>query len=206
MSYPSKLIEDAVNEFASLPGIGKKTALRLVLHLLKQEPVKVQKFGEAVTKMRRDIKFCSNCHNVSDGDTCSLCRNPARDDTLICVVESIRDVMAIENIGQYNGLYHVLGGVISPVDGIGPDDIEIESLMKRIDGGEIEELMMALNPTMEGDTTIFYISKRLAGNNIRITTIARGVAFGGELEYTDETTLARSIATRLPYENYLVKK
>lgn len=206
MSYPSKLIEDAVNEFSRLPGIGKKTALRLVLHLLKQEPERVKKFGDAVTKMRQDIRFCKVCHNVSDNEICSICSNASRNQKLICVVENIRDVMAIENIGQFEGVYHVLGGVISPVDGIGPEDIHIESLMKRVQEDDAEELLMALNPTMEGDTTIFYISKKLQDKDTRITTIARGVAFGGELEYTDETTLARSIATRLPYENYLVKK
>ena len=204
MNFPSKLIEDAVNEFAKLPGIGKKTALRLVLHLLKQSPEAVEGFGTAVVDMRQKICFCKSCHNVADHAVCNICANPARDHSTVCVVENIRDVLAIENTGQYRGIYHVLGGVISPIDGIGPDNLKIESLVKKVQSGEVREIIMALNPTMEGDTTIFYISKRLNEFEVNITSIARGVAFGGELEYVDELTLARSIATRMPYENYLL--
>lgn len=206
MEFPSKLIEDAVKEFTKLPGIGKKTALRLVLHLLKEETKTVELFGETIVKMRQDIQFCEKCHNVSDQNICSICLNLNRDATTICIVENMRDVIAIENTHQYKGLYHVLGGVISPIDGIGPDNLHIDSLVDRVEKGEVKEIIMALNPTMEGDTTIFYISKRLNGKDVRITSIARGVAFGGELEYVDELTLARSIATRLPYENYLMNR
>ncbi len=206
MEFPSKLIEDAVKEFTKLPGIGKKTALRLVLHLLKEETKTVELFGETIVKMRQDIQFCEKCHNVSDQNICSICLNMNRDASTICIVENMRDVIAIENTHQYRGLYHVLGGVISPIDGIGPDNLHIDSLVGRVEKGEVKEIIMALNPTMEGDTTIFYISKRLSDKNVRITSIARGVAFGGELEYVDELTLARSIATRLPYENYLINR
>ena len=206
MNYPSKLIENAVNEFKRLPGIGEKTALRLVLHLLKQDEGTVHQFGDAVVEMRKKIKQCKQCHNMSDYDVCEICNNKSRNEQLICVVENMRDVIAIESTGIFNGLYHVLGGVISPVEGIGPDAIQIQSLLERIKNDNVEELVMALNATMEGDTTIFYISKQLQDIDVRVTTIARGVAFGGELEYTDELTLARSIATRMPYENYLVNK
>lgn len=206
MNFPSKLIEDAVNEFTKLPGIGKKTALRLVLHLLKEDTKKVELFGETVVKMRQEIQFCQKCHNVSDHPVCSICLDMNRDASVICVVENMRDVIAIENTHQYQGLYHVLGGVISPIDGIGPDNLHVDSLVERVKKGEVKELIMALNPTMEGDTTIFYISKRLRDEKVRITSIARGIAFGGELEYVDELTLARSIATRLPYERYLMNQ
>lgn len=205
MKYSSKLIADAVAEFTRLPGIGEKTALRLVLHLLKQDNEKVNAFGDAVTRMRRDIKFCTTCNNVSDHELCEVCGNVHRDQATVCLVESIRDVIAIENTNIYRGVYHVLGGVISPIDGVGPDKLNIESLVNRVKSGTVKEIIMALNPTIEGDTTIFYISKKLAEYGIKITTIARGISFGGELEYADEMTLARSIATRLPYENVLVK-
>jgi len=206
MNIPSKLIEDAVNEFAHLPGIGKKTALRLVLHLLSKEETEVNEFGAAIVKMRKEVKFCTTCHNISDHETCNICANPSRDDTTVCIVESIRDVFAIENTEQYQGTYHVLGGIISPIDGIGPENLNIASLMNRIKTKGVKEIIMAINPTIEGDTTIFYLSKQLQSLGLNITTIARGISFGGELEYADEMTLARSIATRLPYENYLVNK
>lgn len=205
MNYPSKLMADAVGEFTKLPGIGEKTALRLVLHLLKQDEEKVRYFGNAVARMRSDIRFCKECHNVSDHEQCEICANPHRDRSIICLVETIREVIAIENTGIFRGVYHVLGGIISPIDGIGPDKLNIASLLQRVEAGEVREVIMALSPTIEGDTTIFYISKQLKAHNVHISSIARGVSFGGELEYTDEMTLARSIATRLPYENYLVK-
>ncbi|TDO26418.1 recombination mediator RecR [Sediminibacterium goheungense] len=203
MQLPSSLLENAVAQFAKLPGIGKKTALRLVLHLLKQEVNDVQHFGETIARMRRDIKFCQRCHNISDGDICSICANSMRNQKLICVVENIRDVIAIESTQQFNGAYHVLGGIISPLDGIGPDQLSIESLVSRIEKEETEELVFALNPNIQGDTTIYYIQKKLAHLPCRVTTIARGIAFGGELEYADEMTLARSIANRLPVQQYV---
>lgn len=206
MNLPSKLIDDAVSAFASFPGIGKKTALRLVLHLLRQRKEDVEQFGETILKMKREIRFCSICHNVSDQEICSICTNKARQQNTICVVENLRDLLAIENTGQYNGVYHILGGVISPVDGIGPEDLNMESLHERVRMNGYTELIMALSPTIEGDTTIFYITKKLADEEVKITTIARGIAFGGELEYVDDLTLARSIANRLPYQNYLVNK
>lgn len=202
MEFPSRLIEDAVNEFASLPGIGKKTALRLVLHLLKQSPDKVDQFGERIARMRKEIKYCGECHNISDTGSCT-CRNISRDESTICVVENIRDVIAIENTHQFRGLYHVLGGIISPVEGVGPEELTIDSLVKRVAENGVKEIIMALSPTIEGDTTIFYISKKLKDYGVRVSTISRGIAFGGELEYTDEMTLARSIVNRLPYENYM---
>ena len=205
MNFPSKLIEQAVSEFEKLPGIGKKTALRLVLHLLKQDVNAAEQFGDAIVRMRKEIKFCRNCHNISDAELCSICENHKRNHSLVCVVENIRDVIAIESTNQYNGLYHVLGGVISPIEGIGPEELKIESLLTRCMINGITEVIMALNPTIEGDTTIFYISKKLQHLPVRITSIARGISFGGELEYVDDVTLARSIATRLPYENYLVR-
>lgn len=203
MQLPSSLLENAVAEFAKLPGIGKKTALRLVLHLLKQDVDEVQYFGETIAKMRRDIKFCQRCQNVSDGDICSICANRGRKQKIICVVETIRDVIAIENTGQYNGTYHVLGGIISPLDGVGPDQLNIESLVNRIEKEQTEELLFALNPNIQGDTTIYYIQKKINHLPCRVTTIARGIAFGGELEYADEMTLARSIANRLPIQQYV---
>lgn len=203
MQLPSSLLQNAVAEFAKLPGIGKKTALRLVLHLLKQDVNEAQQFGEAITRMRKEIKFCQRCHNVSDGDICSICANSLRNQRMICVVENIRDVIAIETTQQLSGTYHVLGGIISPLDGIGPDQLAIESLVARIQKEETEELLFALNPTIQGDTTIYYIQKKIAHLPCRITTIARGIAFGGELEFADEMTLARSIANRLPVQQYV---
>lgn len=199
MNFSSKLIEDAVMAFSKLPGIGKKSALRLVLHLMNQETVHTEQFSEAILKMRRNIKNCKNCHNVSDQDICNVCNDPHRDRSLLCVVESIRDVMAIEDTGQYRGLYHVLGGVISPIEGVGPDALYIDQLIIRAQAEEVKEIIMAISPTIEGDTTIYYITKQLKDTNVGVTTIARGVAFGGELEYADELTLGRSIISRIPY-------
>ncbi len=203
MQLPSSLLENAVNEFAKLPGIGKKTALRMVLHLLKQDAAVVENFSETIAKMRRDIKFCQRCHNISDGDICAICSNSIRNQHMICVVENLRDVIAIEGTQQFNGTYHVLGGIISPLDGIGPDQLNIESLVGRIEKEQIEELVFALSPNIQGDTTIYYIQKKLQHLNCRVTTIARGIAFGGELEYADEMTLARSLANRLPVQQYV---
>ncbi len=203
MQFSSALLENAVNEFAKLPGIGKKTALRLVLHLLKLETEKVELFGESITKMRQEIKFCQRCFNVADADICSICSNSMRRQELICVVENIRDVIAIESTQQYSGTYHILGGIISPLDGIGPDQLHIEALIQRIQKEKIDEIIFALNPNIQGDTTIYYIQKKLQSFPVRITTIARGIAFGGELEYADEMTLARSITNRLPVESYV---
>jgi len=203
MEFSSSLLENAVSEFAKLPGIGKKTALRLVLHLLKQDPGNVETFGETVLKMRREIKFCERCFNVADTATCSICANPLRKQELICVVENIRDVIAIESTQQFSGVYHVLGGIISPLDGVGPEQLTIEPLIQRIQQEKTEELLFALNPNIQGDTTIYYIQKKLQSTPVKITTIARGIAFGGELEYADEMTLARSITNRLPVERYV---
>ncbi|GAB3350594.1 recombination mediator RecR [Arachidicoccus ginsenosidivorans] len=203
MQLPSALLENAVNAFAGLPGIGKKTALRLVLHLLKQDEGQVAQFSETISRMRSDIKFCKRCHNLSDHDLCAICENKLRNQRLICVVESIKDVIAVENTQQFSGLYHVLGGVISPLDGIGPDSLTIDSLVERVQQQEVEELVFALNPNIQGDTTIFYIQKKLQHLPCKITTISRGVAFGGELEYADEMTLGRSMMNRLPVENYV---
>jgi recombination protein RecR len=202
MQFSSSLLEQAVNEFAKLPGIGKKTALRLVLHLLKSESSSVQGFGETMIQMRNEIRFCQRCHNVADAGICSICSNSMRKQELICVVESLREVIAIESTQQYNGVYHVLGGIISPLDGIGPDQLNIETLVSRVRKEQTQELIFALNPTIQGDTTIYYIQKKLQDTGVRITTIARGIAFGGELEYADEMTLARSITNRLPVESY----
>ena len=206
MKIPSKLIEDTVTEFSRLPGIGKKTALRLALYLLKQDTEVAENFGNTIIKMRQDVCFCESCHNISDNEQCEICLSPSRNHELVCVVQGIRDVIAIENTHQYNGVYHVLGGVISPIDGIGPEKLNIESLLFKVKQDQIKEIIMALNPTMEGDTTIFYLSKMMQDFEINITSIARGVAFGGELEYVDELTLARSIASRMPYENYLLNQ
>ena len=205
MQFPSELLESAVNAFSQLPGIGRKTALRLVLHLLKQDEALVRTFSETIAKARTDIRFCRNCHNLSDTDTCAICTSPLRRQEIICVVENIRDVIAIESTQQYNGTYHVLGGVISPLDGIGPEQLHIESLISRIRNGQAQELVFALSPTIQGDTTIYYIQKKLADTTLRITTIARGVAFGGELEYADELTLARSLQNRLPVDAYVMR-
>ena len=206
MQFSSQLLENAVNEFAKLPGIGKKTALRLVLHLLKQDEKDVEQFSEIIARMRNEIKFCQRCFNVADGDICSICANSMRKQETICVVENIRDVIAIESTQQYNGTYHVLGGIISPLDGIGPDQLNIESLIHRVQKETTEEIIFALNPNIQGDTTIYYIQKKLQHINTRITTIARGIAFGGELEYADEMTLARSLQNRLPIEKYVSNK
>jgi recombination protein RecR len=203
MNFSSKLLEDAVAEFAKLPGVGQKTALRLVLHLLKQESDEVDRFSGAITKLRHEIQFCQICHNISDQVICEICSAPKRDKATICVVEDTRDVMAVENTNQYNGQYHVLGGLISPMDGVGPSDLEVDTLIERLKDDEVKEIIFALSATMEGDTTLFYLNKRLKSFNITISTIARGIAFGGELEYVDELTLGRSIATRVPYENLL---
>lgn len=203
MQLPSSLLENAVNEFAKLPGIGKKTALRMVLHLLKQDVDSVTNFSETINRMRRDIKLCQRCFNVSDGDICSVCSNSMRNQKLICVVENIRDVIAIESTQQFNGTYHVLGGIISPLDGVGPDQLNIESLVNRIQKEQTEELIFALSPNIQGDTTIYYIQKKIQHFTCKVTTIARGIAFGGELEYADEMTLARSLANRLPVQQYV---
>ncbi|MBX2889209.1 MAG: recombination mediator RecR [Ferruginibacter sp.] len=206
MVFSSALLENAVNEFAKLPGVGKKTALRLVLHLIKQDKDVVERFGEAITGMREKICFCKVCHNISDSEVCNICSNPLRKSSLVCVVENIRDVIAIEATQQFNGRYHVLGGIISPLDGIGPDKLYIDSLIVRVKEEEIEEIVFALNPNIQGDTTVFYISKMLTDLPVKITTIARGIAFGGELEYTDEHTLARSIANRIPVGQYVISE
>ena len=198
--YSSLLLDKAVGEFAKLPGIGRKTALRLVLHLLKQPDADVASFTDAITTMKRDVRYCRVCHNVSDSELCPICADSRRDSSLVCVVENIRDVMAIENTMQYHGLYHVLGGILSPMDGIGPADIEIDSLVSRVAEGGVTEVILALSPTMEGDTTNFYISRRLRGYDVRLSVIARGIAVGNELEYADEVTLGRSRLKRTPFE------
>jgi recombination protein RecR len=204
MIFSSSLLENAVAEFAKLPGIGKKTALRLVLHLIKQEAHSVVQFSEAISKLREEIKFCSRCHNISDTELCNICSNHSRKQGLLCVVENIRDVIAIESTQQFNGVYHVLGGIISPLDGIGPEQLTIDSLIHRVTHEGITEIIFALNANIQGDTTIYYISKKLKDLTVKITTIARGIAFGGELEYADEMTLAKSISNRIPVENYIV--
>lgn len=204
MVFSSSLLENAVNEFARLPGIGKKTALRLVLHLIKQDLNDVTQFSEAISRMREEIKFCSRCHNISDTVFCNICSNPSRKREMLCVVENIRDVIAIESTQQFNGVYHVLGGIISPLDGIGPEQLTIDSLVQRVEDEAVMEIIFALNANIQGDTTIYYISKKLKNFPVKITTIARGISFGGELEYADEMTLARSISNRIPVENYIV--
>ena len=203
--YPSKLLENAVNEFSKLPGIGRKSALRLVLHLLRQDVEAVNYFGNSLIQLRNDIKHCKICHNISDNDICQICNNPARNRSVICVVENIRDVMSVENTQQFNGLYHVLGGIISPMDGIGPSELEIESLVNRVEKGDIFEVILALSTTMEGDTTNFYIYRKLKDKEVKISTLARGVSVGDELEYTDEITLGRSLTNRVPYESSVGK-
>ncbi|MDX1284383.1 MAG: recombination mediator RecR [Draconibacterium sp.] len=203
--YPSRLLENAVNEFSKLPGIGRKSALRLVLHLLRQDSEEVNAFGNSLIQLRNEIKHCKVCHNISDTETCQICSNPSRNESVICVVENIRDVMSVENTHQFNGLYHVLGGIISPMDGIGPSDLEIDSLIERVDKSEVMEIILALSTTMEGDTTNFYIYRKLKEKEIKITTLARGVSIGDELEYTDEITLGRSLMNRVPYESSVGK-
>lgn len=203
MVFSSTLLENAVNEFAKLPGIGKKSALRLVLHLIKQEEGQVVQFSNVIAKMRSEIQFCDNCFNIADSNICHICKNRERSGDTLCVVENIRDVIAIESTQQFNGQYHVLGGVISPLDGVGPDELTIDALVERIKKQEVKEIIFALSPNIQGDTTIYYISKKIAGLTITITTIARGIAFGGELEYADEMTLAKSISNRIPVEKYI---
>ena len=200
MNFSSKLIEKAVEAFASLPGIGRKTALRLVLHLLKQDKQTTEQFAAALTAMREGIQECKTCHNFSDAEQCHICSDTRRDGTLVCVVENVRDLMAIEDTSQYRGLYHVLGGIISPIEGIGPSDLNIDSLVERAQQGEILEAIMAISPTIEGETTIYYLTKKLQPLGVQVSAIARGVSFGGDLEYADEVTLGRSIVARMPYE------
>ncbi len=198
--YPSQLLERAVQEFSKLPGIGRKTALRLVLYQLRQDPQDVQSFVDAIAKMKQEVHYCKRCHNISDSDLCPICSNQRRDTSTICVVENIQDVMAVENTQQYNGLYHVLGGVISPMDGVGPADLEIDSLVKRVEEEDIQEVILALSSTMEGDTTNFYIFRKLASYDVKLSIIARGIPVGDELEYADEVTLGRSILNRTPFD------
>ena len=197
--YPSQLLERAINEFSKLPGIGRKTALRLVLHLLRQDVDAVDQFGSAIVTLKREVKYCKVCHNISDTDTCQICANPSRDNSTVCVVENIRDVMVVEGTQQFRGLYHVLGGVISPMDGIGPNDLQIESLVERVKKGDVQEVIFALSTTMEGDTTNFYIYRKLEKLPVKLSVLARGVSIGDELEYTDEVTLGRSIVNRTPF-------
>ncbi len=201
MKFSSKLIEDAVEAFAKLPGIGRKSALRLVLHLMNKEKDTTEEFVNALARMRANIKFCVECHNVSDAQVCDICNDPYRDKTTVCIVENLRDVMAIEGTGQYRGQYHILGGIISPIEGIGPSELTIDDLVLRIQKGTIKEMIMAISPTIEGETTVYYISKKMKDLDVRISNIARGVAFGGELEYADEITLGRAIVARTNYQN-----
>ena len=203
MEFSSKLLENAVNEMAQLPGVGKRTALRLVLHMLRQPKAQTLQLAEALQTMRSEVKFCKSCHNISDVELCEICANPNRNETIICVVEDIRDVMAIENTSSFKGLYHVLGGKISPMDGIGPHDLNIETLVEKIKHGKIKELIFALSSTMEGDTTNFYIFKQIQDYEVETSTIARGISVGDELEYADEITLGRSIVNRIPFETSL---
>lgn len=198
--FSSRLLEEAVNEFSSLPGIGKKTALRLVMHLLRKETSEVERFGETIIRLKKEILYCKMCHNISDNEICKICSDNSRDHQIVCVVENIRDVIAIENTGQYRGIYHVLGGIISPMDGIGPSDLNISSLKNKVSGKSVSEIILALSTTMEGDTTNFYLYKKLTQFNIKITTLSRGVAIGDELEYTDEITLGRSILNRTLFD------
>lgn len=195
--YPSELLENAVQEFTKLPGVGRRTALRMVLHMLKQDSKVVHGFAHSLVKLKDEVKYCAVCHNLSDTEVCSICSNPLRDHSTICVVENIRGVLSIENTGQFRGLYHVLGGVISPMDGVGPADLQLDSLVERVKQGNVNEVILALNPTMEGDTTNFYISRKLAGVPVKLSVLARGVSVGDDLEYTDELTLGRSITNRI---------
>ncbi len=205
VNFSSKLIEQAVEEFSQLPGIGKKTAFRFVLHLLKQDKQKLANFSDTILRLKDEIKYCKVCCNVTEHELCEVCSNPSRDKSTICVVEDIRDVIAIENTGYFKGMYHVLGGIISPMDGIGPNDLYISQLVDRMADGEVNEVIMALSTTMEGDTTNFYIYKKIKDFPVKVSTIARGIAIGGELEYADDVTLGRSIVNRVPYENSLIK-
>jgi recombination protein RecR len=204
-NYPSKLLEAAVNEFSRLPGVGRKTALRLVLNMLRRPVSDTQRFVEAMLNLRQQVRYCNVCQNISENEICSICSDAKRDASIVMVVEDVRDVMAVENTSQYRGLYHVLGGILSPVDGIGPDQLNIQSLVDRISKGEVKEVIMALSTTMEGDTTVFYIFKKLQHHEVAVTTIARGVAIGGEIEYADEVTLGRSILNRTPYDNAFIR-
>ncbi len=198
--YPSLLLENAVNQFAKLPGIGRKTALRLVLYLLKQENAEVTNFAEALLLLKNEVRYCEVCKNISDTDKCRICSDPSRNEEIVCVVETVKDVMLIENTSQFRGLYHVLGGIISPMDGVGPADLEIESLLQRVVAGNIKEIILALSTTMEGDTTNFYLYKKLSQYPVQISTIARGISVGDELQYADEVTLGRSIVNRIPFK------
>ena len=207
-SFPSKIFEQAVNEFVSLPGIGRRSAVRMVLHMLKQNPEEARRFGETMIRLTREIRFCKNCHNISDSELCSICADHRRDTTTICIVEDVRDLLAVENTNQYRGLYHVLGGIISPMDGIGPNNLNIESLLEKLKTDSITEIIMALSATMEGDTTVFYLYKKVSQLNrpeLKLTSISRGVSIGDDLEYADEVTLGRSILNRTPYESTLVR-
>jgi recombination protein RecR len=197
--YSSVLLEKAVGEFAKLPGIGRKTALRLVLHMLRQPVSEAEAFADAVARLCREVKYCKVCHNISDSDVCEICSQPQRDTTTVCVVETVRDVIAVENTSLYRGLYHVLGGVISPMDGIGPSDLQIDSLVERVKGGGVKEVIFALSPTMEGDTTNYYIYRKLDGTDVKMSVLSRGISVGDELEYTDEATLGRSLVNRMPF-------
>ncbi len=199
-NYPSRLLEAAVNEFSRFPGVGRKTALRMVLHLLRQEPNDIENFGKTIFRLKEEIKYCRICHNISDSEVCEICADKRREGSVICVVENIRDVMSIENTNQYHGVYHVLGGIISPMDGIGPSDLNIISLEEKVNSGTVEEIILALSTTMEGDTTNFYLFRKFNKYPVKITTIARGISFGDELEYADEVTLGRSILNRTPFE------
>lgn len=199
MKYPSVLLENAVNELASLPGVGRKTALRLALHILRRNEEYTDNFASALVALRHNVKYCKVCHNICDDDICSICSNPSRDHTMVCVVENVKEVMAIENTGQFKGVYHVLGGIISPMDGIGPSDLNIDSLIERVAGGEVKEVLLALSTTMEGDTTNFFIYRKLSAYDVRVTVIARGVSIGDEIEYADEITLGRSIVNRVNF-------
>ena len=201
MKFSSKLLEEAVEAFSGLPGIGKKTAMRLVLFLVKRDPDFTEKFTTAIAAMRKGIRECATCGNLSDHEICGICSDPARDQQVICVVENVRDVMAIEETGHFRGVYHVLGGVISPIDGVGPEELNIASLAERVEQNDVKEVIMAISPTIEGDTTIYYLSRQLADHGVNISTLARGISFGGELEYADELTLARSLDARIPYKS-----
>lgn len=199
MKYPSVLLENAVNELASLPGVGRKTALRLALHILRRNEEYIDNFASALVTLRHNVKYCKVCHNICDDDICSICSNPSRDHSMVCVVENVKEVMAIENTGQFKGVYHVLGGIISPMDGIGPSDLNIDSLVERVSTGEVKEVLLALSTTMEGDTTNFFIYRKLSAYDVRVTVIARGVSIGDEIEYADEITLGRSIVNRVNF-------
>ncbi len=203
MEFSSSLIEKAVNEISSLPGIGRKTALRLALNILQREESEVASLSSAILRLRQEIRYCKKCHNISDQDVCSICSNPSRDNSILCVVQDIRDVMAVESTAQFKGLYHVLGGIISPMDGVGPSDLQIDSLVERLTRGDHKELILALPPTMEGDTTNFYVFRKIKDLDIELTCLSRGVPVGDELEYTDELTLGRSLLQRIPYEQSL---